>query len=712
MINYRHSTEKSDTNELGGLAIEFQSSKERTNYPVNLSVDDYGVGFQLEVQVDGKIRASSIAEYVLEGINVILSSIESQSSDLVVNNSLLSDRDRNIIFNTWGSGQHKDHSINDVLNLLESQFNATPENTALVCSGISISYAELHGRANRLANYLCDNSLIESSEIVGIAIDRSVEMVVAILAVLKLGCAYLPIDPDYPDERVNYVIENSSVKTILTSKVALERIDTLPGRWIPIDNVNTQIDIDQKSPLIVRDIERRADRLCYVIYTSGSTGKPKGVMVDNYALSNLLISMKDRPGLSSDDTLLAITTLSFDIATLEILLPLITGSRLILTTREESASPKYLIQLLDSYDVTVIQATPSRLRLILESGWKGAKSIRIWSGGETLSGELSRGLNKLGKELWNMYGPTETTIWSTCHLVPKDSARTSELIGSPIYNTHIYVLNHRMQPVPENIVGELFIGGLGLSRGYLGRPELSDERFIEDPFSNSGNKIYRTGDLVRWLNNGDLEYIGRADDQVKIRGYRIELGEIEMTISKYTDVLQVVVVAREDGFNNQRLVAYIRSNVEDLDMSSLTSYLKSQLPDYMLPMLVQVDVFPTTPNGKVDRKNLPICQGYDTEMVGSADVSAIESKLIDIWRETIGLSTIGKRDNFFTLGGHSILALRIISRINLEYEIEVSTVDLIERQTIESLAELVDDKLFVKNNLEFVESEDMEVVEW
>ena len=440
--------------------------------------------------------------------------------------------------------------------LFEQQVELAPDAIALVFEEQQLTYKELNQRANQLAHHL-RNLGVGAEVLVGICVERSLEMVVGLLGILKAGGAYVPLDPAYPPERLVFMLEDASVAVLLTQARLVESLPKHQGRIVCLDTDWEIIERQSEANLIS---EVKLDNLAYVIYTSGSTGKPKGVQVLHSAVVNFLTSMRRCPGLTDQDTLLSVTTLSFDIAGLEIFLPLSVGGRLVMVSRSVATDGTQLLERLNDCVATVLQATPATWRLLLAAGWSGSPQLKILCGGEALSRELANQLVEKGASLWNLYGPTEATIWSTIDRV--ENTEGTVCIGRPIANTQIYLLDEHLQPVPVGVPGELYIGGAGLARGYLNRPELTAQKFIVNPLSQEPSaRLYNTGDLARYQRDGNIEYLGRIDHQVKVRGFRIELGEIEVVLSQHPDVRESVVVKREDASGNQRLVAYIVSNL-------------------------------------------------------------------------------------------------------------------------------------------------------
>jgi thioesterase domain-containing protein/acyl carrier protein len=433
-----------------------------------------------------------------------------------------------------------------------------------------------------------------------------------------------------------------------------------------------------------------------VIYTSGSTGRPKGVMIEHAAVANFLRSMQKRPGIAASDRLLAVTTVAFDIAALEIYLPLVTGATVVLAGTRAASNADMLAQLLETYCVTVMQATPATWRMLLHGHWTGRKSLKVLCGGEALTAELAQNLLARVASVWNMYGPTETTIWSCARPISwADGAQHTEPIGGPIDNTQVHVLDEHMLPVSAGAVGEIYIGGAGVARGYLNRPQLTTERFIRDPFAPEPRaRMYRTGDLGRRRGDGTIDFLGRTDHQVKIRGYRIELGEIEAQLVRHCEVKEATVLAREDGEGEKRLVAYLvpRNSAYPPTVQDLCGHLAVMLPEYMVPKaFVALESFPLTPNGKLDRLALPVPDiGSQLRRLYEAPRGRIEEVLAGIWQGLLRVERIGRNDNFFELGGYSMLALDLRSRIESELGVEISLSALVEAPTVTQLAQVVE----------------------
>lgn len=559
---------------------------------------------------------------------------------------------------------------------LERQAALAPDRIAVGFQGEVLGYGELNRRANRWARHLRDLG-VQRGVLVGVCLERSIDMLVALVAVQKSGGAYVPLDPGFPAERLAYMLEDSGACVLITSGEAADAVQAPEGVHLfdPVLDAAKTAAHDDSDLDLTSDPEDPA----YVIYTSGSTGRPKGVTVPHRGLSNFLGSMRREPGLTDADVMAAVTTISFDIAGLELYLPLLVGARIELLSRETASDGTDLAEQLAASGATVLQATPATWRLLLEADWQPARPTRAFCGGEPLPRDLADALLERVHELWNLYGPTETTIWSTLERVSPSPAPVT--IGKPIANTQVYVLDAHGEPVPVGVPGELWIGGAGVALGYHQRPELTAERFVPDRFSaQAGARLYRTGDLARWDVHGRLQHLGRMDHQVKIRGFRIELGEIEASLSTHPSVLQTVVMGREAGPGDLRLVAYIAfKSGADLTASDVRRYLRRNLPDYMIPSVVAaVDVIPLTPNGKVDRAALPdpfknAVQAAARHFVAPAP--GAEQTMAEIWREILHIETVGAEDNFFELGGHSLLSLRVMNAVEkrLGWRMDVRT---------------------------------------
>ncbi|MDO9235408.1 MAG: amino acid adenylation domain-containing protein [Aquabacterium sp.] len=567
-----------------------------------------------------------------------------------------------------------------VHQLIEEQAERTPQATAIVQPGWGqLSYQELNGRANRLARVLRHRS-VGRGALVGLCVERGVDMLTAQLAVLKAGAAYVPLDPSYPSDRLVYMSADAQLSLLISEQGLTDVLPWAREKLILLDSDAAEITAQSDTPLVPHpSLDAHAEDTAYVIYTSGSTGRPKGVMVPHRAAVNFLSSMAHEPGLQSSDRLLAVTTLSFDIAVLELFLPLSLGAQVVLVSREQAQDGASLQTLIASHNITVMQATPASWHLLLDAGWPGKTGFKALIGGESLSPALAEQLLTRCSELWNMYGPTETTVWSTCARI----VNTQELItiGGPIANTQIHVLDEHAKLCPIGVAGEIFIGGDGVTQGYLNRPELTAERFVVDPFGSlPGARLYRTGDRGRWRPDGTIEHMGRLDCQIKVRGHRIELGEIESILATHPEVNRSVVIVREDSPGDARLVAYIVVQRDMLAISTLRDHLRVSLPDYMVPQhFEQLAFIPLLPNGKVNRHALPVPKALTIAPAASTSLSQTEEEKViaQVWQELLGVDQIMGSDNFFDLGGHSLLAMRAVTEINRRLQTQLTVRQMI-----------------------------------
>jgi amino acid adenylation domain-containing protein len=595
-------------------------------------------------------------------------------------------------FESWqGRAQPQGHET--LPELVAAQVARTPDAVAVVGGAGSLTYADLDRRSNQIAHRLRALG-VAPGERVGVSVERSAAMVAALLGVIKAGGAYVPLDPAFPRDRLAYMLEDAGARVIVADTASAAE---LPAHGAAVVALDVRAEWTGVSDAPVPATARPED-VAYVIYTSGSTGKPKGVAIPHRAIVNFLRSMAEEPGLTSSDVLVAVTTLSFDIAGLELFLPLIVGARIEVVSRDEAADGAALQARLSSSGGTVLQATPATWRLLLEAGWQGHPGLRMFCGGETLPRDLADKLLAGGGALWNLYGPTETTVWSTAEQVPPGSAPIT--IGRPIANTQAYVLDSAGQRVPVGVLGELYLGGAGLAQGYLGKPGLTAERFVPDSVgSTPGGRLYRTGDVARWLPDGRLECLGRVDHQVKVRGFRIELGEIEAALVAHPAIRSAVVTVHPDAAGEKRLVAYVIPDVDPPPVvSDLRHALKARLPDYMIPSVFQVlQAFPQTPNGKIDRKALPAPDGVRPHLESNYVVprNAVEQTIAAVWQEVLGVQSVGVFDNFFDLGGHSLLLVKAHGRLHGQFERELSIIDMFRYPTVDALAKHVSEAVDV-----------------
>jgi len=580
----------------------------------------------------------------------------------------------------------KEEPAYTVPELFEDQVDRTPQSLAVEDEHARWTYREINNRANQIARHL-QGVGVKAQDVVAICTDRRAEMVISLLAVLKAGAAYVPVDPSYPRERVAFMLRDSGARVILTQRAQAGKLLPSDAQLVLLDDAPTpggQQDCGNLKRLV------NAEDLAYVIYTSGSTGTPKGVEITHRSLVNLLLAMRQKPGLEAQDVLLAVTTFSFDIAGLELLLPLIRGARVVLATTAQSENGTELLQRLSSCRATVMQGTPATWRMLIDAGWKGDPDLKVLCGGEALSRELADGLLARSSSVWNMYGPTETTIWSAVRRVTPGVEAVD--IGEPIANTQMHVLDSLGQLLPPGVPGELHIGGHGLARGYRNQPELTRQKFIANPFSTQTDaRLYKTGDCVRRTAGGRLEFLGRLDNQVKLHGYRIELGEIESALSLHSAVKSVAVDVRNGSSAEKQLIAYIVAHSKAPATEELRSFLRAKLPGYMLPaQFVFLESLPLMANGKLNRAALPRPEQVSRpEPKFVAPRSQTEKQLCEIWEAVLDVNSIGIGQNFFDLGGHSLLVTRLVVRLEQVFHRKLSLADIFQAPTIEQMAKLL-----------------------
>ncbi|MEO0645546.1 MAG: amino acid adenylation domain-containing protein, partial [Cyanobacteria bacterium J06650_10] len=740
---------------LGDVRLQAESATETTakfDLSLYLSEQDGKLDGRLEYSSDLYDEAT-IARMVTH-FRVLLEAIAQTPDQPISTLPVLPPSERYQLLNGWNQTQQNVPTDQCIHQLFEAQVKRTPDAIALTFSEQSFceqsfgeqsfTYQTLNERANQLAHHLqaltqnTNNTLaIGPDSMIGIALDRSPAMLIGLLAILKTGSSYVPLDPSYPKERLNYMVEHSGLSVLLTQTKHKDIFTTQPVTLVnvadpAINHAATHNPGSSATP----------HNLAYTIYTSGSTGKPKGVQIKHRAAVNFLYSMRQKPGLTQQDSLLAVTTISFDIAVLELYLPLMVGARVVLASQSVVSDAQQLADLLTRSKATVMQATPATWQMLLAGGWKGAteehttnqqrgqqkdqqklRSLKMLCGGEALPRDLANQLLERGQSLWNMYGPTEATVWTAaCEI----KAGTEPVpVAGPVANTQLYIVETnatnaensqettknqttetqttQLRPAPIGIPGEVLIAGEGLARGYLNRPDLTAERFIADPFSNSSKahssdaRLYRTGDLARFRPDGSLEFLGRIDSQVKVRGFRIELGEIESALSQHRSVHQSVVIVREDIPGDKRIIAYWtadsnrNNNSNSLEgvAEEFRTFLKRSLPDYMIPAaFVLLPSLPLTPNGKVNRRELPKPSIADLQAPTTyvAPRNQLEQQLVEIWQDVLNLDKIGIHDSFFELGGHSLLAAQVISRIQTICQLTLPLSHLFETPTIAELA--------------------------
>jgi amino acid adenylation domain-containing protein len=656
------------------------------SFDLSLQVTSASKSIGLQCQFNTAVFGHSSIALYLQGLGELLASATTNPCITLGKLSVVPPEERVLMLEKWNETVMELPQARTLLDLFHETVQRYAKKDAIVFHDTSITYEELDYQSDLLAAAIVAQGGGKGT-LIGIHLRRSHKMFIAILGVLKSGAGYVPLDPAFPHDRLEYMIEDSGLVALVGEQELPADHFGFGGRIIDIDRDLDDILLDGQSS---QREGPNGDDAGYVIYTSGSTGKPKGVVVPHHGILNLLVSMRISPGMDERDRLLAVTTLSFDMAVPELYLPLITGATIVVAGEEDVKNGDSLKRLLTDHEITFFQATPSTWRMLLAAGWDGNSQMKGLIGGEALPRSLAVDLVPRLNELWNMYGPTETTVWSTAYLVPKEKLRV--LVGRPIANTELYILDENQQLVPRGVPGELYIGGDGVTKGYLNRDELNVRAFVKNPFLDHGEDIiYRTGDLVRYRKNGDVEYISRLDHQVKLRGYRIELGEIESAITRVTGLKEVVVSIFTMSEEDQRLVAYIKSD-DNLDLKSLKSELRSILPVYMLPQhYMFLDAFPLTVNGKIDRKSLPTPTSNDSSPTGCMKPrNDLEFCLLQVWRNVLKVDHIGITDNFFDYGGHSLLALTLVNEIKKSTGIDVGYSTIFSSPTIMELIENLD----------------------
>jgi aspartate racemase len=660
--------------------LEFHNSSAQFDLSLTMmdSADRISGSFSFNADLFEKDTISRMAghfEMILQGM---ASDLEQKICDL----PLLSEPEREQILVEWNRTDADYPSDSCIHELFEKQAAETPTAIAVEFEGEKITYSGLNERANHLAHKLATLGAGQN-ELIAVCLERSAEMSIALLGILKTGAAYLPIDITLPRERGSFMLQDAKPRILITHSSLMERVPNHGIQVVCIDRIEEKSDPTRSLP------RSRPGDIAYVLYTSGSTGQPKGVQISHRSVVNFLSSMRIAPGICSQDTLLSVTTFSFDIFGLELWLPLTTGAKVVIASTEVVMDGSRLAKLIAHSKATVMQATPATWRLLLEGGWKGDPRLKILCGGESWASQLASRLLPKCSSLWNMYGPTETTIWSAVRRVDGDE---KVLVGHPIANTQFYVVDSYLQPVPVGVPGELLIGGDGIACGYLNRPKLTAEKFIPDPFTpNSDRTLYRTGDRVRYRPDGTIEFLARLDHQIKIRGYRIELGEIENALRTSSFVKEAVVLSRDDG-QDKYLVAYIQGNDGSGDISEeLRRQLKQSLPDYMIPSaFVFLREFPLTPSGKIDRKALPAPQARKrTSESSTAPSDLLEFQLARLWEKVLRVHPVGLTDDFFDLGGHSFAAVRLLAEIRKLTGKTLPLATLFQASTVKAIAEIL-----------------------
>jgi amino acid adenylation domain-containing protein len=672
--------------ELPGLVLApIEIDPGTSTLDASLTFTPRGESLEAELTYDAALFEPRTAERLLDRYETFVRGAVREPQRPLAELPLLPPAERDVL-ERWGAGERLAVPDGATLSELAARTVArSPDRDALVSSRGRITFAELDARANRLAHHLRAVG-VERGARVAVCLPRTPELLVALLGVMRAGAAYVGLDPSYPPQRLALMLADAGPTAVVTTVELAPLAAGVPA--VHVDRDADAIAARPATPLAAVD----PDELAYVVYTSGSTGRPKGVAVTHRALVNFVASATRTPGLDASDRLVAVTTLAFDISGYELLAPLASGSTIVLADADAVRDGPRLARLLAESRASVLQTTPSTWRLLLEAGWDAGAGLRALSGGEALDPDLAQRLLATGADVWNYYGPSEATIWATVGRVTRGSAPVP--LGAALANTRLHVLDGALRPVPIGVPGELYVAGAGLARGYLGRPDLTAERFVPDPLGPPGGRLYRTGDLVRYTADGVLEFLGRLDHQVKIRGHRVELGEIEALLRSAAGVDDAVVVAEPDAVGDPRLVAYVESGAAGGEVTAaLRERLRERLPQAMLPAAyVVLPKLPRTANGKLDRRSLPGADGARPE-VGQPFVAprtATEKRLAAMCAEALELDRVGVYDDFFELGGHSLVAARLLARVRDELGVELPLRRLFVDPTVAHLAEAVD----------------------
>jgi polyketide synthase PksN len=672
------------------LELDFvEGVHQEGEYEIVLEVIEQKTGFVLNWKYNPELFDESTIVRMMEHYSKLLEDMCTDPNLALTSYSLLSNEEKKTLLLTWNDTQIEYPQSKCFHQLFEDQALRTPHAPAIVYEDQSLTYEQLDRKSTQLAKYLQSKG-VATNVLVAICLERSLDMMIGLLGILKAGGAYLPLDPTYPAKRLAYMLEDSQAKFVITQSALKQKVFTFLNRQsselIVLDEQWAKI---QERAIKIETLQdkTRSDDLAYVIYTSGSTGQPKGVMIPHFAVTNFLLSMAKEPGLQQSDKLFAVTTYCFDIAGLELFLPLIKGAQCYISNAETVKNVEMLKECIRQLKPTIMQATPSTWTMLFHSGWRNDENIKILCGGDTLSESLKQYFIKTNSHAWNLYGPTETTIWSTVDKIENDKLTT---IGKPIANTKVYILDQQRQLTPIGVPGELYIAGDGLAKGYLNKPALSAESFIDNPF-NPGSKLYRTKDLARWLPDGRVQHLGRMDFQVKINGFRIELSEIENQLNSHSDVKESVVIVKEKENSKQLIAYYVPTQKENHLSEKLKSYLSEKLPGYMIPsFFIGLDHIPLTANGKIDRKELMqrdiILQKENTY---SLPKSEIEREVLAIWKSVLEIESISTTDGFFEVGGNSVTAVILSERISKEFKVSFPTANVFKYSNVQKISQYI-----------------------
>ena len=695
LLNYRHNTTTMQIvgeEQQGWEGVEWLRGEERTNYPVVLSVEDFGEGFGLTAQVVSSIGAKRICKYMHTALEGLVEALEVSPAMATYDIDVLPEQERRELLYQWNdTGRVVPQAT--LMELFEAQAERSGGAVAVVYEEEEISYRELNERANQVGHYL--RELGVGPEVrVGLCVERSAEMVVGLLGILKAGGVYVPLDPEYPVERLRYMLEDAQASVVVTQDHLLERLTGSGAQVFCIDSEWSKAGRQSRENPAVRV---GVENAVYAIYTSGSTGRPKGVVVENKAIVNKICTLNQFLVTTQDTKYAMTTSMGFDPSLEQVFCPLSAGAACVVISERIRSSPQEFAGYIEQRGVSILNVPPALVKSLLMEGGFFATLNTLIVGGDVFPADLADRLlcSGVARSIFNFYGPTEACVDATSYQISGSElgVSVSVPIGAPLPNYRVYVLDRDLEPVPVGVGGELYIAGAGLARGYLNRPGLTAERFVADPYGEAGSRMYRTGDLTKWRADGNLEYLGRVDEQVKIRGFRIELGEIEAAIMRHPEVREARVIVREDVEGEKRLVGYVVASAGgSVDGAELRRHAEEILPDYMVPSaIVMMEELPLTANGKLDRKALP-----EPELVSAAGYRAPrtpqEEILCSLFAEVLGVERVGLDDNFFELGGHSLLATELVTRIQDALGREVSIGKLFETATPAGLADGLEEK--------------------
>ncbi len=681
--------------QMSGLRVEtldFDTPTAKNDLILILADDPGGLKVKLEYRTD--LFTNATINRFLQQYQTLLEAIAADATQPISRLRLLPEGERQQVVFDWNQTASTEPADRCIHQLFEQQCDRTPDAIAVQFQQRSLTYRDLNARANQLARHLQKLGVNADSR-VGIHVHRSAEMVVGLLGIMKAGGAYVPLDPAYPRDRVEFMLQDGGASVLITESSLIDSLTAPDTRVVCLDGEWSAISRESSANL---NADVRPENLSYVIFTSGSTGRPKGVQLEHRNVVNFIHSVRRLFELNETDTYLGVASMSFDASVLDFYLPLSVGARLVIIDADTTRDPHALAKQMSDAHVTAMHATPSTWRSLIDAGWAGDKSMKIFSGGEALPWDVAKELIPRCASQWNLYGPTETAVYSAIHKIAASDGTV--LVGRPVNDTQIYILDKHQQPTPIGVPGEICIGGGGVARGYLNRPDLTAEKFVADPF-RAGSRMYRTGDLGRYRPDSVVQCLGRVDHQVKLRGFRIELGEIEAVLMQYPGIRQAVTDVRESASGDKRLVAYLVSEETAPAVSEIRAFLKTRLPEYMVPSaFLLLDRLPVSPNGKLNRRALPTPDdahtGMEREFV--APTTPVEEAVAQIFAEVLEIRQVGRNDDFFELGGHSLLATRVVSRLRDRFQIEMTPRFLFESPVVCELSSRISNLLLQTTN--------------